>query len=130
MWYKVVDKRNGGRYSACRSDNFPEEYRVAYKLNEWVGPNIKGTRLFCFKNLEDAKRFKNTIFSPKSWTIYECDVKNPAKVKYVASPKFIKNFWKFKKLKRSILDFVSISCPDNTYSCSSIKLLRKVKENV
>lgn len=124
MWYKVVTSHNDGRLSsACVNVNFPQKYRTFYSIGEWTNPSVNGTRLFCFKTLKDAKAF--TIGSLSDWHIYKCEVKSPAKVKYISRIQKIEEFWKRKFCKKKIRDLRAMT-PRNTYSCSAIKLLERV----
>lgn len=66
--YKVVWRRavghNGLAYelvSAVTNSGFPEEMRLTYKPNEWTKGKGR-SRLFCFKNLEAARKF-HALFS-------------------------------------------------------------------
>lgn len=128
MWYKVVDNAKGKLVSVCRSFYFPEEYRVTYKINEFVFPVVQNTRLFCFKNIEDADSFFYSFSLREKIEIYQCEVKSPAKVKMIAMPCDIKRFWEIKKKRKKIPRFYRcIYMPRNTYSCSAIKLLKRVR---
>lgn len=67
MYYKVV-----------RSDNTSfnsNRYSVRYKVNEWVAPILKGSKLFVFDTLEHAKVFLGTN-GTCYFSIYKCEAKN------------------------------------------------------
>jgi len=131
-YFKVV--RSYDLSSCCLNDDFPNEFRVFYKLNEWVSPVIENTRLFVFKTLDDARCFiSSEYFSHGTISIYECEVKNPQKVKYMARVYLIQNYWKKifearkNKKKTDLYDVIRYDTPKNTYSATQIKLLREVK---
>lgn len=97
MWYKVVDTGPQGYTSVCQNPAFPESYRVVYKINKWVKPRIKGTRLFVFSSLEDAKHFASlSLFDDPLIKIFECDVKDPEREMYISQISKIENYWQNK----------------------------------
>src|SRR5688572_20905242 len=103
LYYKVVNCNMQSittRHSGL--GDLPLKYVVTYKVGEWVGPRVEGTRLFCFKNLYDAKRF---AYGERG-NIYECEVKNPAKVKALCFLASIDDFWnnilQYRKLKKKL----------------------------
>ena len=51
-YYKVVDPHLNS-LMCVNKDGSPNEYNVVYKLNEWVKPLLKDTKLFVFTNLND-----------------------------------------------------------------------------
>lgn len=122
IYYKVV---NRDLKSCCENHNFPEHFRVQYKIGEWTYPVISNTRLFLFRFLSDAEHFKNGDYN---WLIYSCHAKNVAKVNKLSYISDIEYFWKLKKKHRKLYNY--ILAPNGTYSCSAIKLIEKINENL
>lgn len=123
-YYKVVYKEsNGDLVSVNRNTLFPEEYRVSYKLNEWASPTIEGTRLYCFKNLKDATFFAE---SSHGRYVYECEVLHPRKTISIAHGDSVEEYWTHRLKKEKYGFGILTSAPRGTYSCSKIKLIKKV----
>lgn len=116
-YYKVV---NPELKSCCANPGFPEEYRVQYKLNEWVKPVMPNTRLFIFDSINDAEWFRHRM--GLHYKVYPCYAKKVARVKKLAAPMNIVNFWKFKKLHRKIDRYLLTDLPRGTLSCSEVML--------
>lgn len=117
-YYKVV---NSKLQSCCCNPYFPAEYRVQYKLNEWVKPVIPNTRLFIFGKEDDAFLFQQ--YMGYMFDVYSCYAKNVACVKQLANPSFVHDFWLKKKQHKKILSYLLLdSIPTGTLSCSEIML--------
>ncbi len=130
-YYKVV---NPDMTSCCLHPSFPSKFRVTYKVGQWTKPKIDGTRLFIFSSLDAAKNFRyNQQYPYPTWDIYECEVNNARRDK-VANVDKIENYWKTilnaRKLKKRFLDliedFLMNNTPNNTYSATEVKLLKRV----
>ena len=129
-YYKIVTINSVGRlYSYCHADLFfmqdnDRKYiTVEYKAGEFVGPNIIGTKLYVFDSLKNAKNFAGMSSNQEIW---ECEVINPNKVKYLAyvTRNCILDFWKAKKNHKKT-DWKK-ECPFGTIACDAVKLTRKV----
>lgn len=123
-YYKVVYRENNGDLvSVNRNILFPEEYKVFYKINEWVSPAITGTRLYCFSKPSDAIFFAD---SSHGRLVYECEVLYPRKTMSIAYGDSVEEYWtrRFKKEKYGF--GILTNPPRGTYSCSKIKLLERV----
>lgn len=129
-YYKVVAVRSSGLYSYCHSDLFfirdesRNSYSVEYKLNEFVTPNVTGTKLYVFDNVDNAKRFAGLCETVELW---ECEVINPRKCATLAYvlENSINKFWKLKRAHKKI-NAICKQSPYGTISCDAVKLLRKV----
>ena len=109
------------------------KYDAVYQIGETTYP-VKGTKLFVFKHLKDLKRFTEL-----SGSVFKCEAKNPRKLGAIASgmhPEFIDLFWeKFHEMRKkkkniSLLigrDYTVKAAPKGTYSCDSVKLLKKIR---
>ena len=105
---------------------------IVYPLNIEVKPTIKGSKLFFFKEYEDAKEFAD------GWEqIVPCIAKNVTKPKYMlASCREIYGFWQWKleHPNRSIKEYRSEDdkllyplikeAPQGTYWAESITCLK------
>lgn len=140
--YKIVNIKNGKLYSCAVSSEFPEEFRVEYKIDEMVKPVISGTMLFAFSDLNEAKVFKKDLefasFSFEYFAIYEAEtsrvVRNikPQNLSRKIFLEFWEDFKKARKEKRAlpkdgpdpqfgrINDFKSCVC------CPSLKLTKQI----
>lgn len=124
LFYKVV---NEDLTSCCRNPCFPSEYRVQYKIGEFVSPKIDKTRLFVFKYLEDVKKFlTNCILEKYDWNIYECEVVNPMQEYWIAYPEDINSFWFYRNSGQTYSE-EGMPAPPGTYSCDSVKLIKRIE---
>ena len=120
IYYKVTDTLN-------RSINprLPADYSTQYVLGREVKPNVKGTKLFCFNNLERAYRFCAQL--NQDYFVYECEITNPGKPKFLShiGSYYFSLFWNNKNKHKKIHED-SFLAPLGTVSCDSIKLIRLV----
>lgn len=123
MYYKVVSKDLS---SCCLNFAFPREYRVQYKINEWVKPSISNTRMFLFKDLTSAENFVDTQYTIGSVRIFSCKAKNVSKVKLLSYPTDIREFWQYKFKHKKLPSRIIIDVPNGTLSASEIMLLEEV----
>ena len=126
LFYKVV---NEDLTSCCRNPNFPLKYKVRYKIGEFVKPNIDGTRLFVFKNLDDVNEFLSNVFLEKEfWSVYECEVTNPKEESAIAYPAEVESFWYYRNAGKLYGELDnSMPAPQGTYSCDSVKLIKRIE---
>lgn len=125
--YKVVDKyttKLGIQYTSARYGIGSE---VTYKMNQWNEPVLKGTAIFTFKDINQARDFKTN-----KEAILECEIRSV--MKYTLSYKF--NYHEFIKLKRQKkkythlcirVDRIPYSLPYGTILVSAIKPLREIQ---
>jgi hypothetical protein len=77
-YYKVCFRTHSLLYSCWVFPN--TKACVTYSLNSWTYPNIKGTDLFVFDNLDDAKKFRSIVaknrggYCSSEFPIYEAKV--------------------------------------------------------
>lgn len=70
--YKVVYNHYGKLFSACRNDAFPNDFRVEYTLGVEVKPNVKDTMLFAFTDIDEARRFRDSLWTSEV-SLYEAE---------------------------------------------------------
>lgn len=136
VYFKVIRKES--RTSALITT---KGVKVYYPVNEWVKPEIEGSRLMVFKWYKDADRWMNAFDGSVKSTklmVVKCYIKHPLKndlVKYVTIKgsrllsnfkKFWKNFSSYRKLefreKRKV-DNISDRIPDGTIFAAEVKCL-------
>jgi len=125
-FYKVLVYRAFEKtlHSACISG----PASITYKLNKWTLPTIKGSKIFVFEKLSDARSFANEYDK-----IFKCQVRNPKPIeKALNSDAFTNNrdipklitFWKrFSKKQDCQTRFV---IPFGTSVVDAVKLLKEV----
>jgi len=115
MYYKVVDNSKRSIVS--------HNYCVQYKLNEWAYPHkdLKDSKLFVFDSYENALNFRNDMGYGE---IYECEVKNPKKVKFVAGLSSLYSFWEAKRKKKKYIGFKQSY--KGTVGCDAVKLIENI----
>lgn len=116
---KSVISRNGPLEDRFITENLI----IQYKINEWIKPKIKYTKLMVFDNLDDAKYFTRGT----QLIIYECKIKNPSKngpfaIFYHNLASTVMQYIKIAKNKKK-LPKTSTSIPPGTVFCSAVKLI-------
>ena len=109
-----------------RSVNGEEKLTFKYKVGKWIKPKIKGTKLFVFGTIRDAR---SVYYGDK---IFKCVVKNPEVGKtivdvnylYSKSRAYLRSFFKGEELEDYHID----NAPFGTYVCDEVKLLKEVKK--
>lgn len=71
-YYKVLHSNSR---TSCSIQSYM--LRLEYKHNEWTKPIIPNSKLFVFKEEEDAKKFISQIFDGSELSVFPCHVKNP-----------------------------------------------------
>lgn len=64
--YKVIKNENG-----ILSSVYSGKHSVQYVPNEWIGPALKGSKLYIFEQEKDAKSFRENQINLEVW---ECEV--------------------------------------------------------
>ena len=124
-YYKVVHKEYGTAIKTrCLSYfvNLIDELSTEYKINKWVEPKLKGTKLFVFDTLKHAREWSGSI------QIYKCEIKNPGRrlfilcgmINVLEITENVENFWKNKKRSK-------YSPPKGTIVCDAVKLIEEVQ---
>jgi hypothetical protein len=70
--------------------------KLTYTPNQWTSPTLKGSKLFCFTKLDDAKAFASTIKAFATiavWKAFATNIKPCHTVSGYAIPKDIVAFW-------------------------------------
>ena len=105
------------------SPDLARSVAVKYKLNEWVEPKVKGSKLFVFGSKKAALKYA----SHTSHKMFACEVREPKRGFIRMSLLYgklsngsVKEFWKC-SLKRGV------STPSNTYFVSAVKLLKEIR---
>lgn len=129
MFYKVVIPDQGKFYSAMSTNSdFSDQFLTEYKVSKFVTPRKKRTKLFVFNDINKARGFKEDNYLDNA-RIYECQVKNAHKVKYIGNLDQMLDFWKHKWQHKSLSDFRNISHQTNlcaTFACDAVKLIKEV----
>lgn len=120
IYYKVV------REDMESMVKLPDDFKVTYKIGEWVEPKVKNTKLFVFDSFQMAAEFISSHNTYRA--IYECEVKNPGKPKFLGQIWDINSFWKLKWLKKNLYG-VRKKAPTGTISCDSVKLIKLVHQH-
>ena len=129
IMYKLLSKRNNKYYSYNSTCAYGIT-SVEYIPNQWVYPKLKGSKLFIFPSVEDAKNCPG--YDPLYHIIFKCEVLNPSKVPY---EKFcmhsIELWWKtkFKKKNPNKIPYADWDVPKNSWWCDSVKILEEVKND-
>ncbi len=124
MYYKCTT-----RYRKSLLAHTNEKFRVIYKFKKWVYPQIEGTKLFVFDNLQSAIDFCGSDYFKR---IFECEVKNPTKRYNIfywqcyINWSVITNMLKLRKLHRKFTHLKSNTLPNNTVVCDAVKLTREI----
>ena len=118
--WKVIRQ---GRLSAIRSTGRP----IYYHINEIVLPTIPYSKIFFFKNEEDAEKFVDiNFYHDYDYYIVPCVAYNCTQQKYMASPyseyEDIKLFWERKHKKKKTIGNVR-QPPKGTWFAEKIMCL-------
>jgi len=128
-YYKVVREHNGRIYSA-----WVENIAVEYFVNKWTYPNIHGTSLMVYNNLNAAKRFfySSRKYCQSNMYIYTCHVKNPSKFGIYLQTLLCtvneRELMKILRLKKQHkrYKYLCIYPSSNIIFCKGVKLISKV----
>lgn len=128
MYYKVVNSNLSSAFISSGMVLNSIHFTVLYKINEWVEPTIKGSKLMVFDSLEEAENFLN-IFG---WgdVIYKCEAKNPNKTGlFIKGNMYIYNdllkILDLKRKKKKFSHLLDEPIP-GTIFCDAVKLVEKV----
>lgn len=114
-YYKVVQY---DLTSFCHNPEFPEKFRVKYKIGEWVQPPIG--KLFIFGSLDEVKKF--VLLSAVRYRIFTCEAENVEVGKHVTYDfKRLVEFW------TSGVDVMTAGAPSGTLYADRVKLIKEVK---
>lgn len=128
MYYKVVNSDMSSAYVGSSCVYFNDKIKVFYKINRWINPKIKGTKLMVFDSLASAEKFRN-----KGWGdyIYRCQVKNPS-IKGIfvkGNYDLVNNLLKILNLRSKKKKFTNLLYTptfEGTIFCDAVKLIEKV----
>lgn len=113
--YKVLTNK-------CGSCIYPFQN---YKICEWTYPTIPHSKLFVFDTLENALKFGDA-----SECIWECEVENPTRVKYVPSMincDLLSSFWLNRKNKKASLSKETMfRAPEGTLLVDKVKITKLI----
>jgi len=131
MYYKVVSKTGCDKLQSAVTK---ESACVTYSLNKWIGSIIPHSKLFVFTSLETAMALVDYHMAINGYIhIYECQVKNPHKIKTIVScdysKKTFEKFWTTKHNKQKIDDkrFWITEPLTGTVVVDAVKLTKLVK---
>ena len=128
-YYKVVFETNGRLESYARVVR-NGSFGVEYKIDQWVIPKFKHTKLYVFDSIENATEWLHQDSGPdKCVRLFECHVKNPVKNFQVAKVHYIADFWNryfnFRK-KHKKVEMISHKNIPGTVGCSAVKLVKEI----
>lgn len=103
-----------------------DTFRVQYKENEWVFPNLEGSKLFVFCDKKLAIKFTDNMLG----MLYICQVQNPIKKapfvpEIKIEPMRTFNIWKNYKNKKGYKKLIydlTAKPPEGTIWCDAVKL--------
>lgn len=125
----------------------PLDARVNYYVGEWTRPRIPKSKLFVFKSLHAACRFRLDMENDRmdmDFTIFEVECVNPEQVPFISWVSRILEFWSQEKrtILRQILNlkldrqkakkeardrgFKIIESINDTYWCDRVKLIKEI----
>jgi len=99
-------------------------HSITYCINEWVYPTIPHSKLFVFSSLKEAFRWKE---SNSFLCVYECEVRNPQKIKWICSwfiQSVWEDFWNKRYNKKKMPEKHKI--PQHTIVVDAVKLIKKI----
>jgi len=127
MYYKVLNSDLSSAYISNLYFN-TEDIVVKYKINQFVYPNILGSKLMVFSDLSSARLFRC------SWgiKIFKCEILNPSEDGiFVETGKGMKedllDVLRLKKQKKRFTYLLSRNIPNNTVFCDAVKLIEFVE---
>lgn len=132
IFYKVVHSED--KSSINSNLNYSNiSYKVFYKLNEFVSPNIEGTKLYIFSSLEDVESFIHNEFI-MDYSVYECEVINPTVATLLGNPSLVGRFWELVKRpfisiehEKRVNSLYFKTVPSGTYECDAVKLIKEIE---
>jgi hypothetical protein len=125
MYYKVVAKCGDGLTSCCQNPFFPSDWKVKYKVGEFVTPILEGSKLLVFDDLQRATDFAFDVFGFGTYgEIWSCDVTNPNSISFLSrfDPDWILSYWK--GFSSQLLMFAA---PEGTVAVDSVKLIERMR---
>lgn len=94
---------------------------IEYKPDVWTFPIIKGSRLYCFDNIGEARDFIR--YNLVNAHMFSCHVKNPRSTKWIGDPLDPFRLRSYLETKNRRLRY---DAPRGTISVSAIKILEKI----
>jgi len=116
--YKVVYRETD------RLESYAGVATIVYEVGKWTRPQIKGSKLFVFDNLQDAKTFDHGAFRLNPCrAIYRCHVrgieKGPRKWIAYCVEEDVRSYWRGAPSRR-------MSSPKGTVCVGAVKLVERV----
>jgi hypothetical protein len=119
IYYKIVQADTLESY--CKNNDF----KIKYKVNEWVAPVLAGSKIFIFDTLADAQRFLYADAGDAKYSVYSCEALNVEPAKNMTRVYFnLVDFWNNNGEDCLVID----SPPLGTLYADKIKLLEKVHD--
>lgn len=128
MYYKVVNDNMSSAYIGSGCIGNYKELIIYYKIDDWVKPRIKGSKLMVFDSLENAQYFMDHC--GWGYYIFKCEVKNPSKkgvfvkADYSLAERLLKII-NLKNKKKKFTDLLDKPIR-GTIFCDAVKLVEKV----
>ena len=129
-YYKVVDSSIRDKFysfnidpTVTKEDEHCFGLSLEYSTEYWTKPVIENSKLFVFDSLDSAISLVEYYGAQSIANIFECEVKNPKRTKFIASTSFIStntvvSFWNNHSNK--------LEAPHGTVVCDEVKLIKRV----
>lgn len=121
--FKVVRQLPGKLVSSwVHEAGFQLEYAVGMKTE----PYLKGSKIFVFKHLSDAKNYVKTI----KGRIFECEVPYLSPMKFMSwnNDTNIRAFWKTKLAHKRVKSSI-MPCVSGAYQTAHVTLIKEIAKD-
>ncbi len=113
--YKVVKVVNGELVSCITTD---DQLKTVYKQSGWTYPKFKGSRLFVFDTLDNARRFCDL-----NEQVWECKIDKSFKCIYSL---YKLKYWKAKIARKAYANLASECTIGGALMADRVKMIRRV----
>jgi len=137
IFYKVVANVSGNLFSANAfydSESLRGNITLAYHPNERIVPKIKGSGIFVFNELGDAKQFAAQMHSIgwNSYEVWSAECQNPSRLHIRCNSLVMESayplFWKGGRQRRRLLECGQYaSTPTGTWVADSVILKKFIR---
>jgi hypothetical protein len=120
IYYKLLAVKNKQLYSHISYSRSDNPCGIRYKVNKWIKPKIKNSKLFVFDNLFSLRKYNSGM---AKHTVYKCEVENPEYCKKLSLvyKDAIMNFWNGSNTVNTMTP------PYGTIECDAVKITKRVK---
>jgi len=131
--YKVLEETDSGKLISAGA--IPKEMKIVYKRKQKNVGKFKNSKVFVFKNLSDAEKFRSGLDAPWSCRIFKGKCRTLEKVNNVPNvwnfkshfsdiKEEIEPFWKYGPTRLGLLNFHN--CADGVYKAGYFYLENEV----